>query len=84
VLRTDSCAYLISVTLLAVHLLVMSSYIRVSSSIIHDVALIGRPRARDRVRGIRLWKGLLHGELDGSERRPMVMVWPRMRMQGLN
>lgn len=82
-LRTDSCAYLVlvTVTLLAVHL---RSQIRVSSSIIHDVVLIGRPRARDRVRGIRLRKGLLHAKLDGSEREPMVMVWPRMGTQDLS
>jgi len=84
VLRTDSCAYLITVTLLAVHLHVMSSQIRVSSSIINDVALIGRPRARDRVRGIRLRKGMFHAELDGNEGGPMVMVWPRMGTQDLS
>lgn len=87
-LRADNCAqttYLITATaVLDIPLHVVSSQIRVYSSIIHDVVLIRRPRARNRVRAIRLRKGVFHAELDGSERGPMVTVWPRIGMQDLN
>ena len=39
---------------------------------------------RDKVRGTRLRKGMLHAELYGSERGPMLTVWPRMGTQDFN